>query len=79
MVALSGISAALLFTSQSNGARWEYTITSFSDEKFTEEINKMGAQRWELASARRAVTDTGRGDTQGVYECIFRRAMPHVR
>ena len=50
---------------------WDYKLVSFEDSLFEMSINEVGAQGWELVSARRAVT--GEGETsRGIYECIFK-------
>jgi Domain of unknown function (DUF4177) len=50
--------------------RWEYAVIAPPDEKFQAELARMGAQGWELVSARRTVTS-------GVpaYELIFKRPL----
>lgn len=49
--------------------KWEYKITSVPDSKFTEDMNKLGDEGWELVFARRA---RGMGD-EFSYEMIFKR------
>ena len=49
---------------------WEYKIVAVPDRNFTETMDTIGADRWELVSARRAQdSETDRY----AYECIFRR------
>lgn len=49
---------------------WEYRIESIPDLSFTASMNALGAEGWELTSARRAQDSTT--DTFA-YECIFKR------
>ena len=74
---LAGILLALLGGSRnpgSNKAHWEYTVEGIQDERFEITMQEFGAEGWELASARRAVT--GSGDTStGLYEVILRRPI----
>jgi hypothetical protein len=73
-VALIGLLLLLTFSTfagqKTQAIVWEYRIESIPDITFTESINLLGAEGWELASARRAqdsITDTFS------YECIFKR------
>jgi len=49
---------------------WEYKIVSVPDLTFTETMDRIGSDRWELVSARRAKDST---TDDFSYECIFRR------
>ena len=49
--------------------RWEYAVVAVSDYSFTEDMNKIGSQGWEVVSARRAA---GQYET-AKYEMIFKR------
>jgi hypothetical protein len=48
--------------------KWEYKITAVPDANFTEDMNKLGNEGWELVFARRA---SGGGEFS--YEMIFKR------
>jgi len=49
--------------------RWEYNVVAVSDYTFTEDMNKLGSQGWEVVSARRAA-----GQYESAkYEMILRR------
>ena len=53
--------------------QWEYTIESPDDLFIEDELERLGAQGWELVFARRATSDI----TDGVsYEMIFKRRRP---
>ena len=55
---------------KTQAAVWEYKIVGVADLTFTEMMDQLGSDRWELVSARRAkesLTD------DFSYECIFRR------
>jgi hypothetical protein len=49
--------------------KWEYKITSIPDANFTQDINKLGDEGWELVFARRA----SGGGGEFSYEMIFKR------
>jgi DNA-directed RNA polymerase subunit RPC12/RpoP len=49
---------------------WEYRIESIDDIMFESEMDKLGAEGWELTFARRAIDSI---TDRGIYECIFRR------
>ena len=51
---------------------FEYKVEWFKDTGFTNSMNSLGEERWELVSARRA---QNHNDTYG-YECIFKKAVP---
>lgn len=50
--------------------RYEYRIDGFPDSVFTERLGAAGAEGWDLASARRAVSDR-----EGIYEVILKRPL----
>jgi ribosomal protein L37AE/L43A/nitrate reductase NapE component len=49
--------------------RWEYEVVAVSDYTFTEDMNKLGSQGWEVVSARRAAGEF----TSAKYEMILKR------
>lgn len=51
---------------------WEYKIFSPRDFNFEMEVNAMGADGWELVSARRATSSDGGSPS---YEMIFKRPV----
>ena len=51
---------------------WEYQIEGISDASFDVTMQQRGAEGWELASARRAVSGEG-ASSEGLYEVILRR------
>ena len=51
---------------------WQYRIEGPRDEELAASLQKLGAEGWELVSARRATTRV-EGETEGLYEMIFRR------
>jgi hypothetical protein len=48
---------------------WEYKVTSINDTSFTDEMNELGKEGWELVFARRARDDFG----SFRYEIIAKR------
>ena len=52
--------------------RWEYTLESPSDYSFTGDMNRLGAEQWELVFARRALDSTT--DSYN-YEVILKRPV----
>ena len=58
-----------------SATHWEYMIEAIPDGSFEESINKLGAQGWELVSARRATSSVGE-NTEYSYEMIFKRPKP---
>lgn len=74
---LAGILLAVLAGGHSagpNSGYWEYTVEGVEDELFEVTMQELGAQGWELASARRAVSGEGEY-SEGLYEVIFRRPI----
>jgi hypothetical protein len=53
--------------------QWEYRMVSVKDLAFRETLDKLGAEGWELAFARRVVSQDGWGQAEGIYECIMKR------
>jgi hypothetical protein len=53
-------------------AQWEYRIEGIADDKFDDEMKKLGDAGWEMVFARRAVSGEGYS-SKGLYECIFRK------
>lgn len=49
--------------------RWEYGVVAVSDYTFTDDMNKLGDQGWEVVSARRAVGEF----SSAKYELILKR------
>jgi len=75
---LAGILLTLLlggrFFSSNNSTYWEYKVEGIEDETFELSMQELGAQGWEVSSARRAVT--GEGDfSRGLYEVILKRPV----
>lgn len=72
------ISALLLFhvvtwvIDHASPMRWEYKVESPSDRVFETEVDRMGAEGWELVTARRVAPDDG-GGPGAKYELIFKR------
>lgn len=62
--------------------KWEYKIEAVNDLTFTADIDKLGAEGWELVFARRAsagALDTGT-KPEFSYEMIFKKktlSAPH--
>ncbi|MFZ2490376.1 MAG: hypothetical protein WA208_02730, partial [Thermoanaerobaculia bacterium] len=51
--------------------RWEYRIETPADVIFDEEMKRLGAEGWDLVTARRATSSYGAPS----YEIIFRRPV----
>lgn len=64
--------ANYLGISRSQRTFWEYKVESVEDSAFELTMHRMGAEGWELASARRAVSGEG-SSSRGLYEVIFKR------
>ncbi|WP_417387905.1 hypothetical protein [Gimesia sp.] len=67
---LLGVQIINLFLGSPTLQRWEYDIISPSDSVVVEKLNLLGAEGWEVVSARRA---TGY-DNEASYEMLIRRA-----
>jgi DNA-binding helix-hairpin-helix protein with protein kinase domain len=52
--------------------QWEYKIESIEDYSFDSMVRRLGEDRWEITSARRATSGEGES-TRGVYEVILKR------
>jgi hypothetical protein len=71
------IAALLLFhvvtwvIDHASPTRWEYKIEAPSDRVFETEIDRLGADGWELVTARRVAPDDGGPGAK--YELIFKR------
>jgi hypothetical protein len=51
--------------------QWEYRVENIPDNSFSKDMNLLGGERWELVSARRALSsEYGRPAS---YEIIFKR------
>lgn len=74
LIILIILSATNLYFNQ-KFTRWEYTIAGIEDENWDFEMNKYGANGWELVFARRA-TAGSYGDP--LYECIFKRPKTNL-
>lgn len=70
------IAALLLFhvvtwvVDRASPTQWEYKVESPSDRVFETEVDRLGAEGWELVTARRVAPDDGPG---AKYELIFKR------
>ena len=53
---------------------WEYQVVAVEDTTFDITMRRLGAEGWEIASARRALSGD-ESSRQGIYEIIFRRAI----
>ena len=76
VVLLTIISIGQKWTEQPKAApMWEYAIQKVADPAFNETMNRLGANGWELVSARRATSDDLASNSKPVfyYEVIFRR------
>jgi len=75
LVALLVVIVGLLSWNMFRVEKWEYKIEAVNDLTFTTDINKLGADGWELVVARRA--SAGPVDTDAKpefsYEMIFKR------
>lgn len=55
--------------------KWEYRIASPSDEDLQAQLRALGADGWEIVSARRATSSDGGGRTAASYEMILKRPL----
>lgn len=82
-ILLSGIFLALLVNgwnaNRPQTAIWEYMVESIDDGLFDITMQQAGAQGWELASARRAISSDLGGGSEGLYEVIFKRQITHSK
>jgi hypothetical protein len=70
LVALAVIALALVAGVILEPPGYEYAVFSVPDEQLVPSLNKIGAQGWEVISARRAVESRG---SDASYEMILRR------
>lgn len=78
LFAASGLGALAALAScctQQPAPNWEYTVHSSADTSLITSLNRMGAEGWEVVSARRAncggsLTD---GEGEPCYELIMKR------
>lgn len=54
--------------------RWEYRVESFEDSIISTQMDRLGAEGWEMVSARRALSGED-GARRSLYECIFKRPL----
>jgi len=74
LVLITAISGGFSFTFLKPKTKWEYKIAAPSDSAFEGNMNRLGAEGWEIVSARRATTKNYiTGETEGIYECILKR------
>jgi hypothetical protein len=66
------VSAGQMFLNRALPEQWQYTIAAPKDEELNSVINKLGANGWELVSARRASDGSSR-DPKMSYEMIFKK------
>jgi len=75
LVALVVVIVTLLSWNVFRAEKWEYKIEAVNDLTFNTDINKLGAEGWELVFARRA--SSGPADATAKpefsYEMIFKR------
>src|SRR5688572_5526681 len=73
LVLLVGVQAWQLIGGMSVKAQtWEYTIDSPPDEQLPGRLKTLGANGWEIVSARRATSKVG-DETVASYEMILKR------
>ena len=75
---LIALTAALLLfhvvtwiVDHASATHWEYKVESPSDRTFETEVDRLGADGWELVTARRVAPDDGGPGAK--YELIFKR------
>lgn len=75
---LGGILLTLLVggwnANHSDRQLWEYKVEGIDDAVFDIRMQQAGADGWELASARRAISGEGES-SEGLYEVIFKRRI----
>jgi hypothetical protein len=54
---------------------WEYEVVSIPDGEWATTAQKLGEERWELVTARRA----SGGDDKFMYECILKRHLQQLQ
>jgi hypothetical protein len=57
---------------------YEYKVESIKDAVFDSSMQQAGADGWELASARRAISGEG-SSSEGLYEVIFKRPITQAQ
>lgn len=67
---LLGIQSINLILNSAVSQRWEYDIVSPDDSEVVEELNLLGAQGWDIVTARRAIGYNNKSS----YEMLIRRA-----
>lgn len=77
LAALVVISSFQALRDDQSALQWEYKIASAPDAAFTDEVNRLGADGWEIIFARRA--SSGEGKSEFNYEMIFRRHLRQSR
>jgi hypothetical protein len=66
------VSAGQMFLNRALPEQWQYTIAAPKDEELKTTIDKLGADGWELVSARRA-SDGDSKNPKMSYEMIFKK------
>ncbi|WP_341526283.1 type IV pilin-like G/H family protein [Nostoc sp. UHCC 0302] len=66
------LTANLFINNKSRPTLWEYKVESIDDAAFDAAMHRIGAEGWELTSARRAISGEG-SSSRGLYEVIFKR------
>lgn len=66
------VSAGQMFLNRALPEQWQYTIVAPKDEELKTTIDKLGAEGWELVSARRA-SDGASTSPKMSYEMIFKK------
>ncbi|MEP0913067.1 type IV pilin-like G/H family protein [Leptolyngbya sp. GB1-A1] len=70
--------AGLLTSNRSKPMLWEYRVEGVEDSAFDYTMQQLGAEGWELTSARRAVSGEGES-SRGVYEVILKRQITEAQ
>ena len=68
----------LFAVDKSRPTLWEYRVESINDDAFDLAMASMGADGWELASARRAISGES-SSNHGLYEVILKRPATEAR